>query len=332
MSNGSLSKVVLDNGVFRELIKKSTSQEDVQGILDHLNTLVPARLVSTIPLWAEYIGVTRPAFRNPRWPAIEELQSIEQFSDLVASTMDGLVESYKDEEALAPCCLQQTVDTFMATRVTDQIREARELARDILYFEGQSISYEEISNELALFYAADELLFLVRFIPVDLFACLHLMVSDMKATLKEYHHLPIYRFADSIVALLLRTHTEDPDPSQPKAIHTIRTATKGLKQLKPKESADCMYLWSAVQGILTEDGLEQVTVITFDTQSVDRLTILIDTLAAKFYEESLLGHLQQEQLLEPGRVLLLCDKDGSVKEDISITPLLNDTLIKAANW
>lgn len=328
-----LNKIILDNGVFRKLVKKTTSRSESAPVLRQINSLIPAKNVSMFGLWGEYVGFTRPEFQNiGGWARIEKLTSINEFGDVVAATLNDLTQGYESLDNLAPGNLKRKADEFMQQRVSTHIPDARGLAEDIVNFKGQEISWDDLSRELSLFYAVDELFYLVRFLPVSMYECLNLMARDLKQVLQEYHHLPIYRFADSMIELLIRVHTEDPDPKLPRAIHTIKTATKGLDQLERRETADCMFVWSAVQRIFSSDGLEPVTGLTFDTQSLKRVRILIDTLAAKFMERSILGELQEMGLLRPGRVVLMCPETGAVKEDILIANQLTETLSNAANW
>lgn len=337
-SSKNLSKIILDNGVFRKLTKTKTSQEEVQGILNQINALIPAQLVATIPLWPEYVGLRRPEFQDLGLrEQIENLADPSDWTKVVTDGLDRLVGSYRALDCLSPQSLESAATEFLKNRVSSRIQEARDLARDIIHFEGQNISFETLSEELGLFYAVDEMFFNIRFLPVAHWDCLNFAVDDLKLVLKEYHHLPIYRFADSLLHYLKRTHEEDPDPSRPKALKTIRKSLEGLKPLEESESSDCMFLWSAVQGLGTKDGIEPTTVITFDGGAVRRLPLLIDLLAAKFREESVLSLLRAEDLLKPGRIILLDDKTGAEKGSKNpigsrIEQYINEILLKAENW
>lgn len=333
-----LSKVILDNGVFRKLTNKNTSQVKVQGVLNQIHALIPTKLVATIPLWPEYVGLRRPAFQDLGFSnQLENLTDPNDWTKVITEGLDRLVESYRSLDCLSPEKLESVVSEFMKNRVIHTIRDARELARDIVYFEGQDISFKTLSDELGLFYAVDEMFYNLRFLPISHWDCLNFAVDDLKLVLREYHHLPIYRFADSLLLYLKRTHEEDPDPGQPKALKTIRRSLQGLKPLEESESSDCMFLWSAVQGLGTKDGIEPTTVITFDGGAVKRLPLLIDLLAAKFREESVLSQLRKLGLLKPGRILLLDDKTGVEKGSKNqiggrIEQYINEILLKAENW
>ncbi len=300
--------------------------------------MVPAQLVATIPLWPEYVGLRRPEFQDLGFrDQIENLSDPSDWTKVVTDGLDRLVESYRALHCLSPKSLESAATEFLKNRVSSSIQEARDLARDVVHFEGQNISFETLSEELGLFYAVDEMFFNIRFLPVTHWDCLNFAVDDLKLVLKEYHHLPIYRFADSLLHYLKRTHEADPDPSQPKALKTIRKSIEGLKPLEESESSDCMFLWSAVQGLGTKDGIESATVITFDGGAVKRLPLLIDLLAAKFREESVLSLLKAADLLKPGRIILLDDKTGAERESKNpigarIEQYIEEILVQAENW
>jgi hypothetical protein len=137
----TLRKIVLDNGVFRKLVKSNTSQAEVQGILDFINGMLPVRLVATFGLWSEYVGLPRPRLRNiDGYPPFSDLKSVEALNDVLSSTIESLIEAYRNDPALQPTNLEASVSTFISKRVSSKIEEAKNIAVDIVHFEGQAFN------------------------------------------------------------------------------------------------------------------------------------------------------------------------------------------------
>jgi hypothetical protein len=138
LKEGSFRKIILDNGIFRKLVKSNTSQAEVKGILDFINSMLPVRLVATFGLWSEYVGLSRPALRNLNgYPPFRDLKSIEVLNDVLRSTIGNLIDSYRNDPALQPTNLEATVSAFISRRVSSRIEEAKNIAVDIVHFEGQ---------------------------------------------------------------------------------------------------------------------------------------------------------------------------------------------------
>lgn len=217
LKEGSFRKIILDNGIFRKLVKSNTSQAEVKGILDFINSMLPVRLVATFGLWSEYVGLSRPALRNLNgYPPFRDLKSIEVLNDVLRSTIGNLIDSYRNDPALQPTNLEATVSAFISRRVSSRIEEAKNIAVDIVHFEGQdfngkTFSWAALANQLAIEFATDELFYLIRFMPTDLVDAVGVFTRQMAGTLKEFKHLPMYRLAESIVKYIWRVHDESPD-------------------------------------------------------------------------------------------------------------------------
>lgn len=319
-----MRQVVLDNGVFRKLVEAS-SRAEVNELIKIINQMVPLRLVSTFGLWPEYVGLSRPAFRFPQgMPSFESLNSIEQLNQLQEEAFEILFNSYRTDPALIPSSLEQKATNFMSERVSANIQEARDIANDIISFKGQDFngepfSWDAVSNQLCIDYTIDEIFYQVRFLPSSLVDSMTIFVRQIADTLKEYHHLPIYRLTDSIIEYLWKVHDELPDETSAKAKRTIFDARKGMKQLSEGEFGDCTFLWTAVQGVYGSEGLQPATVISFDKQSSRRLNLMLDLLKGEFRGKSLLNILRDSSQLNPGSILILTQHDHSVVADIDVT-------------
>lgn len=323
-------KVVPDTRVFRKLVKPS--REEVRGILHIINGMIPMRLVTTLGLWPEYVGLSRPPLRNPNGlTSFSNITSIETLNDALSRTMGSLIESYRADPSLVPEFLERKVDEFMAQRVSKNIQDAWELANAIVFFKGQDFngdefSWKAISKQLAMDYAVDEVFHLVRYFPASLVDTMGVFVRQLTETLKEYMHLPVFRLVDSIVEFTWNVHHQFPDERNLGAKKIIRKAREGIKPLRLKEVGDCMYLWISVQGVLGTKGLDATTVITFDTQSRKRLGLLVDTLAAELGGTRLLAVLNESGHLRPGRILVLCDKTCVLKDEVNVEEIIWDKL------
>lgn len=336
--NQAFNRYVLDNGVFRKMVKPATSFEEVRGILKIINGNLPAKILATFGLWPEYVGLTRPV---PRYPdgatEFSNILRIEEFNDAQEKVISSLLESYRSDSVLAPANLELKTKEFFEQRVSTKIGHAYGLAKDIIFFEGQdfngkNFSWDALANQLSIDYAVDEMFHLVRHFPPKLFDTMGIFTRQMTRTLKEFKHLPMYRLAESVVAYIERVHTEEPDDTSPATKKAIRKALEGIKPLKPKEMGDCNYLWSSVQGVEGNAGLDPVTVISFDTQSRKRVGLLIDIFAAELGRASMLKTLTDEDLLRPGQIIVLCDKSCTVKDTIDVKGMVDAKLASAQDW
>lgn len=320
----ALEKYVLDNGVFRKMVKPATSYNEVQGVLKIINSKLPAKILATFGLWPEYVGLTRPAPRHPDGiPEFSNLSIIEEFNEAQEKVISSLMDSYRNDPVLAPTNLEKKTKEFFEQRVSTKIANAYGLANDIVFFKGQDFngkefSFDALANQLSIDYAVDEMFHLARHFPPKLFDTIGIFTRQMTNTLKEFKHLPMYRLAESVVEYIERVHTEEPDDSSPAMKKVIRKALDGIKPLKPREMGDCNYLWSSVQGVEGNSGLEPVTVLSFDTQSRKRVDLLIEIFAAELGRVSMLKTLTDENLLRPGQIIVLCDKTCAAKDTIDV--------------
>lgn len=333
-----MKQVVLDNGVFRKLVE-ATSRAEVESLIKMLNGMIPLKLVSTFGLWPEYVGLSRPIFRHPEgMDSFKNLSSIEDFNSAQEDAFEVLFESYKTDPDLAPTFLKEKADKFMSERVSRNIQEARDIAHDIVFFEGQDFngqpfSWDAVANQLCIDYTIDEIFYQVRFLPVSLVDSMTIFVRQIAGTLKEYHHLPIYRLTDSIIEYLWRVHTELPDETSAKAKRTIFNARKGMKQLTEGEFGDCTFLWTAVQGVYGNSGLQPATVLSFDKQSSKRLELMLDLLKGEFHGKSLISVLDESDNLSPGTILILANDTHALIDNVEVQKLLrpNEIVVEAAN-
>lgn len=333
-----MKQVVLDNGVFRKLVE-ATSRAEVESLIKMINGMIPLKLVSTFGLWPEYVGLSRPIFRYPEgMDLFKTLGSIEDFNSAQEGAFEVLFEAYKTDPALAPTFLEEKANKFMSERVSRNIQEARDIAHDIVFFEGQDFngqpfSWDAVANQLCIDYTIDEIFYQVRFLPTSLVDSVTIFVRQIADTLKEYHHLPIYRLTDSIIEYLWRVHTELPDETSAKAKRTIFNARKGMKQLTEGEFGDCTFLWTAVQGVYGNSGLQPATVLSFDKQSSKRLELMLDLLKGEFQGKSLLSVLDESDNLRPGTILILANDTHALIGDIEVQKLLhpNEIVVEAAN-
>jgi len=323
MAMQKLKQVVLDNGVFRRLVE-ATSRSEVQGLLDIINGMIPLKLVSSFGLWPEYVGLARPPFRYPDGiEAFRALASIDDFNAEQELVFEMLFKLYRADPLLAPSFLEKQALKFMAERVSKNINEARDIAKDIIFFEGQlfngeQFSWDALANQLSIDYTVDEIFHQIRFLPSSIFDSMTVFVRQIAGTLKEYHDLPIYRLSDSIIEYLWKVHDELPDETSKKAKRTIFEARKGMKQLSEGEFGDCGFLWTAVQGVYTNDGLQPATVISFDKQSEKRVSLMVDLMKGEFRGKSLLSLLRESDQLRSGRILVLTGDTYSVVADIDV--------------
>ncbi len=231
-------KVVLDNGVFRKLVKPNTSRQEVKGILNIINGMIPVRLVATFGLWPEYVGLSRPPLRNPNGLTLfTNITLIETLNGVLSQTIDSLIEAYRADPSLAPEVLERKVGEFMAQRVSTNIQDAWELANAIVFFKrqdfnGEEFSWKAISKQLAIYYAVDEVFHLVRYLPASLVDTVGVFIRQLTETLKEYMHLPVFRLVDSIVEHIWKVHDQFPDEHNLGAKKIIRKAREGTKQLR----------------------------------------------------------------------------------------------------
>ena len=57
--------ILLDNGVFRKLVSKSTSRQVIDEILLQIYALVPVRLVAAHFIWDKYVGIPLDNAESP---------------------------------------------------------------------------------------------------------------------------------------------------------------------------------------------------------------------------------------------------------------------------
>ena len=240
-----MKKIVLDNGVFRKLVKSSTSKQEVQGILNLVNGSLPVKLLSTFGLWSEYVGLTRPPLRNPdNFPPFANLTSLDSFNAVLSTEFESLINSYRDDPILSAKHLEQTATVFFEKRVSRHFKDARDLAADIIFFKGQDFngsdfSWDALNNQLSIDYAVDEVFHLVRHFPPALVDAVGVFTRQITETLKEFKHLPLYRLTDSVVEYIWRVHDQIPDDASTKAKKTIAQARQGIKPLTAEEMGDC---------------------------------------------------------------------------------------------
>ena len=325
-----MKKVVLDNGVFRKLVG-AEMRSQVSGLLDQINKLIPLTLVADFGMWPEYVGLPRPPHQAPL-ALRDSVKSLEDLNTKLEDIFGSLIDSYRSSIQLDPIYLEIMVEDFFKKRVSKNFEEARKTAKALIFFKDQNssgvpLTYQEISNQISLDYAVDEAFYQVRNLPVDSMDTVVSFLHQTTETLKHFVHLPLYRLVDSIVEYIWRVHDQLPDETSKAAKKTIRRAKKNLKILEPQEVGDCMYLWRAAQGLLGTDALNPVTIFTFDTQSRKRMEILVDILGSKIGGVCLLKTLKENNLLQPGEIILLCDKTYAVKDSISVSKMIDAKLI-----
>jgi hypothetical protein len=329
------TKIVLDTGIFRLLIASRPRMAVVEKVLGYINRNLPARLVSTFSLWPEYVGLQRPPFRyGTDFPWFTRLQSLEDLDDALAGAFTALIEKYRDDQLLKPGAIRTLAERFLAEKVNRDIAAAQEIAEDIILMRGQEFIdksiWDGLSDEITLLYSFDELLHHTRLLPIDNVDAMTAMFHSLEHTLRVFRHLPVYRFADSVVEYLHRVHSIAPDETSARARRTIANARKGLSELKATEFADCVALWASVQGIEGTDGLKPIRLLTFDGKNVRRLKPMLEVLAAPISRTSLLESFSRSGDLQPGRVVVLCDKSGLPKQDLDVRTAVTRELRSAA--
>ncbi|MCG3769597.1 MAG: hypothetical protein JW384_00726 [Nitrosomonadaceae bacterium] len=317
--------ILLDTNVFARLIGPKASNQVPQVVLDELNSRIASVIVGIPGLLPKYLGLDRPSWMTSSADYEPELLAVgprasKRQDDAMGTWFEEACAKYAVAVAgQVPSYSRLAEERLM--KYTSVLPEAQKIARAVLFTEGQSLTDEMRIEELAIFYALDEIAYHLR-------SCLHSkgqinwrVFFCLAGVAAEYRHFNFYRLFESLYEAL---------KVQAKYLG-YRERMRYLQRLNfcrtpcsPDEFDDGLWLWQAFQGNADSSGAVPVTVLTADRKGADRHNLLSALLRESWQDgRTIIDTLREVVCFKPGEILVFNNSFNAPPERRKIV-LLNE--------
>jgi hypothetical protein len=298
--------IILDTNVFARLLGRRATKDVPQVVLDEVNALIPAVIVGLPGLLPKYLGLERPSWMTSLAGYEPELCAA---GPRAGKRQDDTMRTwFEDACAKYAMAVEEQVPSYSRLaeekliKYTSVLPEAQKIARAVLFTEGQSLTDEMRIEELATFYALDEIAYHLRF-------CLHRkgqinwrVFFCLAGVAAEYRHFNFYRLFESLFEALKAQAKYLCDRERIKYLHHLdfrRAATE------PDEFDDGLWLWQTFQGNADASGPVPVTVLTTDRRGADRQDLLSALLREPCGDgRTIIDTLREVVCFMPGEILV----------------------------
>ncbi len=311
--------VILDQLVFRELTRRGTTKDKIDKVYDlATETSYRKKLLSIFGLIPEWAGQRRCPFYFDANQVISSYKSI-SFDDLESQNKE-LVRQFQIllthyEGCYSVASYRQAIERQLTQFTTKSVNESYNIAKDLMTCAGAGISQDEVCKEIAMYYCLDELFYNSRYALADGKEIKWPLFFGLANVSRKYSHHSLYRLFESFLLSYEQVLKQREEYSK---LAELRSLKRGLSISKQTESADCMWLWSAFQGIRVGEHLEPVHVLTCDIKGAERATTLRRLLEFPINDVTIQKILEREDAFQPGRISVLESNSLTVLREIRL--------------